>query len=231
MDQISNQISGYTRTLDNYIIGASRNQIASGVLLVVAHACLVYYIIALVPSISPSVEKVINNPFFKIAVLALILISSRISPSIAILLSIAFIVTTNKLVKNVYWENLENGSDTATAVQAAGNVISAQIENTPIVSSVVEPSGTITITPQITSDGTVVNPTIVVAPAVVSTPEGQVVTITPNVHTLSVDSNEHGVKLAPIDFPVTERTVASTEECYPTRQVDMSTVTGLSKDL
>ena len=115
------------------------------------------------------------------------------------------------------------------AINGAINRVNDMVQNTPVVNGVAQSPETIIITPTVvqTSSGpAIVNPQVLISPAVVATPQGQQVIVTPDVKT---------IEKAPVTAPPTPTPVApspdtkeETEGCYPVRKVDMTQVTGLT---
>ena len=182
------------------IIGTVDNSIGSfitkpTIIKGVIHLFLILYAARLAPVPPRQVLVLIENVYFKLACLSLILWSAQFSPSTSILIALAFMVTINYTTTGKVWELMENIDQTQPvaptkeiAISAVSEVMQDQQVNTPIVGSVTQNENTIVITPTIvnTPEGPVVmNPTIVVAPATVSSPSGKKLLVTPQVTTMT----------------------------------------------
>ena len=182
------------------IIGTVDNSIGSfmtkpTIIKGVIHLFLILYAARLAPVPPKQVLVLIENVYFKLACLSLILWSAQFSPSTSILIALAFMVTINYTTTGKVWEMMENIDQTQPvapskdiAISAVSEVMKDQLLNTPIVGSVTQNDNTIVITPTIinTPNGPVVqNPTIVIAPATVSSPSGEKILVTPQVTTMT----------------------------------------------
>lgn len=169
----------------------------------VVHLFLILYAARLAPVPPKQVLILIENVYFKLACMSLILWSAQFSPSTSILIALAFMVTINYTTTGKVWEMMENIAQTQpvapskeVAISEVSQTMQAQVTNTPIVGSVSQNPNTIVITPSIvnTPNGpAVVNPTIVVAPATVSSPSGEKITVTPQVTTMAAPSSAPSV--------------------------------------
>ena len=72
------------------------------------HLFLMLYAAKIAPELPPVVTQLFDNMYFKLVIFALILWTAQFSPSTAILISIAFLVSTNFATKGKVWEFLEN---------------------------------------------------------------------------------------------------------------------------
>ena len=165
---------------------------------------LMLYAARIAPVPPKAVLVLFDNAYFKVFVFSLILWTAQISPSTSILIALAFMVTINYSTTGKIWEMMDNvspGSGTVTptptaptpaiAMQAASTVMADQTNNSTVVTNVAQNPNTMVITPTIvqTPQGpTVLNPSIVVSSAVVSTPSGQQVVVTPSVTSISPSS-------------------------------------------
>jgi hypothetical protein len=230
----------------------------------VIHLLIVLYAAALAPKLPPAVMDLFNNNYFKLFVFALILWTAHVSPTTSILLAVAFMVTMSFATNSKhFWESMEN-TPTPTmldssvvaptkdiAIDSAMAMIKSQVNQTPIVGAMMQNENTIVVQPNIveTSAGkVVVNPTVVVAPAVISGPGGEKVIIKPDV-TFMANDNEVGAPvsvLAPpppaqpmveVPMPATPTPPAPAapvtspgEGCYPIRKYDMAKIMPFDSD-
>jgi hypothetical protein len=186
------------------------------------HLLLVLYAARLAPSLPAEVLALFENGYFKMFVFSLILWTAQFSPSTSIMIAIAFMVTVNHMNKKPLFEFLENTEDpTATpvaptqnlAVDVAQATVASQLQDSATVNAVAQKQETIVVQPSIveTSAGpTIVNPSVVVAPAVVTTPSGEQVAVQPQV--------------TYVDVPQQQVPAAAQEGCFPVRRIDMSKV-------
>ena len=158
------------------------------------------YISQLSPNMPSTVVTVFSNPYFRLVVFALILVAFHISPSLALLLSAAFIMTVNISNNKPVWEFLDNtvgtfSPSTGLGVTTASTNLDSSLANPQPVSGVMQQSATSTIQPSIvnTPNGTVVtNPAVVIAPLAVTQPNGSTVMVTPSVTYVNANSNGSG---------------------------------------
>lgn len=209
------------------IIGTVDNNIGSfmtkpTIIRGVVHLFLILYAARLAPVPPKQVLVLIENVYFKLACMSLILWSAQFSPSTSILIALAFMVTINYTTTGRVWEMMENIAQTQpvapskeVAISAVSQTMQAQVANTPVVGSVSQNPNTIVITPSIVntpSGPAVVNPTIVVAPATVSSPSGEKVTVTPQVTTMAAPTSAPSVTAAaPPAAPVSAPKITPTE--------------------
>ena len=165
----------------------------------IVHLLLILYAARLAPVPPKQVLVLFDNVYFKLVCFSLILWSAQFSPSTSILIALAFMVTVNYTTTGKVWEMMENISQSQPVAPSKDAAMSAmttnmnnQASNAPVVGSIAQNPNTIVITPSViqTENGpAIVNPTVVVAPAMVSTPSGQMVTITPDVTTMSAPTS------------------------------------------
>ena len=77
----------------------------------ILHLILVLYAAKLAPELPREVLSLFANQYFKLFIFSLILWTAQFSPSTAILISLAFMVSMNALNKKKLWEFLENDSE------------------------------------------------------------------------------------------------------------------------
>jgi hypothetical protein len=191
---------------------------------------LLLYATKVAPELPPKVLQWLNNEYIKLLIFVIILVVSNVSPSVALMIAISFMVTLNYLNKKPLWEFLENVENTQVvaqtkeeAVKQTVDQLQAQAVQTPIVQTVSQQQPTIVVQPSIvqTPDGkqSVVNPSVVIAPAVVSSESGQKVVVTPDVTVVKKEDDKK------------EKNIYETESgCFPSRKYDISKVVGNNKD-
>lgn len=220
------------------------------------HMLIILYATKLAPELPESVLQVANNPYAKLFVFSLILWTAKASPSTSILIALAFMITMNYANSRPLWEFLDNvsGYDATDVINApskqaavtfAVDSVNAQTEAPTVVSNVVQKDQTVYITPSIvqTEQGpTVVNPSVVVTPVIVSDTNGKQYVIQPDMtliqHSFVPEKSTAAVALAEQPkMAVTDVNTMSALEippdatgCYPSRTIDMLQVTGVSKD-
>jgi len=77
----------------------------------IVHLLLVLYAARIAPKLPRPVYDLFENQYFKLFILSLILWTAQFSPSISILISLAFIMTINYANKQPIWEFMENVTD------------------------------------------------------------------------------------------------------------------------
>lgn len=227
----------------------------------VVHMLIILYATKLAPELPRSVLNIVQNPYFKLFIFSLILWTAKVSPSTSILVALAFMITMNYANSKPLWEFLDNvgGYDPSeslsapimaptkdAAVSQALESVSKQKEAPLVVDNVVQMKETVYVTPNVvqTDKGPViVNPNVVVTPAIVSDNTGQQYVIQPDM-TLIQHSfiPEKSGSASASDLTKMTADVADVKEmtqadipvdstgCYPPRQFDASKVSGVSMD-
>lgn len=77
----------------------------------IVHLLLVLYAARIAPKLPRPVYDLFENQYFKLFIFSLILWTAQFSPSISILISLAFIMTMNYANKQPIWEFMENVTD------------------------------------------------------------------------------------------------------------------------
>ncbi len=69
---------------------------------------LIVYIAHLSPDVPPSIEKLFQNQYFRVAGFMIIFMFAKVNPALALLLSVAFIMTMNHANNKPLWEMLSD---------------------------------------------------------------------------------------------------------------------------
>lgn len=218
-------------TVNKYMNPLQTNTILRALL----HLMIVIYAAKFAPSLPPQVVQVFQNKYVQIALFAVIMWTVHTSPSTAILLAIAFMVTMNYVNQKPLWEFLDNvtaapsAPSVDTAIATVTQALAEQQATPQTVATVSEKTNAVVITPQIVqteSGPTVVTPNVVIAPSVVSTPQGTPVVVKPNVTVVGGDTTPLFTANVPPEVvettPVT--TVSSDSGCFPARKFDISKI-------
>ena len=226
----------YVKTFDN-TINETLNQYMKKPTFIkgIVHLLLVLYAARIAPAPPTSVLKIFGNQYFKLFVFSLILWTAQVSPATSILIALAFMVSFNYLNQKPMWEFLDNVTAEAPskdiAVASTSAVLNAQVNNTPVVSSVSQTPGTVVIQPQIVdtpAGKVVVNPSVVIAPAMVSNSSGETMMVHPEVSHVSPPSGATSSVAVPTVI-TTETKEQKTEPapvqgCFNLRHFDMANV-------
>ena len=168
----------------------------------VIHLFLVLYAARVAPRPPQVILDLFENQYFKLFFFSLILWTAQFSPSTSLLIAIAFMVTMNYVNKKALWEFMENVESNSTptapskevAIETSTAIVENQVKNTEVVSEINQTPETIVIQPIVTQtpEGgqSVQNPTVVIAPAVVSDANGQKLVVTPDVNMLELPSQQ-----------------------------------------
>jgi hypothetical protein len=221
------------------------------------HMLIILYAARLAPELPRPVLNIVNNPYFKLFIFSLILWTAKASPSTSILIALAFMVTMNYANNKPLWEFLDNvdsydpletvlAPTKDIAVKKAVETVDSQKAAPVVVDNVIQDSKTVYIAPKVvnTQNGpAVVNPTVVVTPAIVSDKTGKQYVIQPDMTLIQhsfvpEQSSAHAANdLSKLTAGVTEvKQVVQSDipvdstACYPPRAVDISKVSGVSKD-
>ena len=213
------------------------------------HLLLMLYATRLAPELPSVVLQLFDNQYFKLFIFAIIIWTAQFSPSTSIMIAIAFMVSVNAATNKPLWEFLENVEDNSVpiapskevAVTTAVSNVDQQMQDLQVVNNVSQQKDTIFVQPSLvdTPNGpALMNPTVVIAPAVV-TKNGETMVIKPDV--TIIEAPKSGPELAQAQAPapalaleqapapelVQEPSAKSAESgCYPARQYDMSSVSG-----
>jgi len=249
----------FDKNLNQAMNGLKSQSIIKGVI----HLLLALYVARLAPELPKEVTDLFGNQYFRLFIFALVLWTAQFSPSTSILIALAFMVSMNYATQKPLWEFLENtqSPDVVTApskdiaVAAATSIMNAQVEETPVVAGVSTNEKTIVIQPSIveTPQGpAVVQPSVVLAPVVVQSSNGEQMTIHPNVSSVVLNGLEGGpapyetvqapapeaapeAAPAPLTVPVQSKEPQAQpaefeQGCYPLRRYDMQKVSPKSSD-
>jgi hypothetical protein len=227
MNKIKTMFNTFDSRVDKVLGQITRPVIIKGVVYIIVQIALILYITQVINMLPQNVLNIMNNDFFKLFMLAMVLWTAQNSPSISILLALAFIITTNYATKGKVWESFDEQAPFISGMTLAPSQDSAIQDSTnslntlpTVVSGISTNQNTINITPSIvnTTQGPMVNiPSVVISPTLVQTPNGQTISVTPNVTTLSVNSN-------------TGSSVLQDTGCFPIRNSDISQVLGIPEN-
>jgi hypothetical protein len=95
----------FNSTIDSFLENYIRKPVFIKGLL---HLVLALYVVRLAPTPPLPVLRLFENPFFKLFIFSIVLWTAQFSPSTAILISLAFLVTMNYVNTGKVWEFLEN---------------------------------------------------------------------------------------------------------------------------
>lgn len=96
---------------------------------------LMLYAVKLAPTPPPVVLQLFTNTYFKLFIFSLILWTAQVSPSTAILIAVAFMITINYTTTGKIWEMMDNTSTQVTPEQSTQAVkVLAQAASSPIAS-------------------------------------------------------------------------------------------------
>jgi hypothetical protein len=104
-------IKNFDSTLEQRMSPLKKTFYLKGIL----HLLIVLYAAKLAPELPNEVLFLFENQYFKLFVFSLILWTAQFSPSTAILISVAFMISMNAVNKKTLWEFLENTSAPAPA--------------------------------------------------------------------------------------------------------------------
>lgn len=178
-------IKYFDKTVNSIMDIFKTNNILKGAL----HLVIILYAARIAPTLPPQVLNLFENTYVKLAVFFIILWTAQSSPSTAILLSLAFLVTMNFVNNKPLLEFLENvniAESTAPTKTMAIEIAKSLIEDSSLksVQMMGQEEKTSIIQPKVveTAEGqAVIIPSVVIAPIIVQTPDGQSVTVTPEV--------------------------------------------------
>lgn len=179
--QVKSQLDKFDKVSQsnlNYVFG---NQWVQSLL----YLLVILYATKFAPSLPRAVIDVIDNQFFKVLVFFFVIWSAKYSPSTALIVSIAFLLTMNYINNMKMFEKMET--------ELKEEVLETELETSMPSEAPQTAEGEVMLPPVViepkvveTKDGTsmVVTPQVVVAPKTIVTPSGQEVVVTPEVTTL-----------------------------------------------
>lgn len=94
--------------IDNTIDQALREVTQPVVVRGLIHLLLALYVVRLAPELPKSLTSVFDNQYLKLLVFAIVLWTAQFSPSTAIMIAFAFMVSVNIAMNKPIWEMLEN---------------------------------------------------------------------------------------------------------------------------
>lgn len=110
----------YFAKVDNMIEPFLENYIRKPVFIKgILHLVLALYVVRLAPQLPLPVLRLFENAYFKLFIFSLVLWSAQFSPSTALLISLAFLVTMNYVNTGKVWEFLENVPASAPSLAPA----------------------------------------------------------------------------------------------------------------
>jgi hypothetical protein len=193
----------------------------------VIHLLLILYAARLAPQLPDQVLELFKNSYFKMFIFSLILWTSQFSPSISILIAVSFMITINFINNKPLLEFMDNVPDVAPTKDMAVNAAMAStqpimVDN--VVHLIGQQDSTSIVQPKIvqTSGGqAVINPSVVIAPLVVTSSSGQSMTITPAVTILTPKNAESPMMqmtqpMAPTPMTMTPPMMQMTQPMAPT---------------
>lgn len=197
VEQIDKRVNVALNTLFKYPI-----------LKAVVQALLILYAARLAPTPPKVILDLFENTYFKVLVFALILWTAQVSPSTAMLIAIAFMITVNYSTTGRLWELMEDVEAPSVEESVAAVVALADSASKPVA-----------------SDATQVEQTALIAVSPIVSDEGKkAVSDLAQQSVVSEAGDPQLVKNA------VETAIKSMEVkgCYPMRNYDMSKVVGLS---
>ncbi len=233
-----NYIQQFDKTINKGLEATLRKpSVVKGVI----HLLILLYAARVAPTLPQPVTDLFTNSYFRLFVFSLILWTAQVSPVTSVLIALAFMVSVNYANQKPLFELLENevviAMDKNTAIDTTVASVQQQVSESPVVDSVVQEKNTMVIQPSIVStpEGTkVITPSIVVAPVVVSTSNGEQVVIKPDVTLVETPASVSAAAPAAAPAVAPVAAPAPTEQpkveempesgCYPIRKYDMSKV-------
>ena len=145
----------YIKQFDNKIESGLKSIIQVNYVSAIAHFLLVLYAAKLAPTLPPVVLDLFNNQYFRLFVFSMILWTANVTPSISILIALAFMVSINAANQQQLWEFLEN-TNTASVdqgVQAVNALAQAAVSPVAVPISDVKPVADIAVSAAKTTEG------------------------------------------------------------------------------
>jgi len=208
----------------------------------IVHLLLVLYVVRLAPSLPQQVLALFENQYFRLFIFSLVLWTAQFSPSTSLLIALGFMITMNYVNEKPLWEFLENTEDNGMPVaesediakEAAVATIEEQLKAPEVITEVVQQSETIVVQP-IVQNGQVVNPNVVVAPAVVQNENGETLVVKPKLQVLGdIEPKQqetpfvqptNAVEMGDETMPAPEEYEKKEQQsCYPLRSFDYSQI-------
>lgn len=125
-------IKTFDKTVDNTLQKIVSPSVVKGFI----HLLLTLYAVRLAPELPVVISNLFTNQYFRLLVFSLILWIARFSPSTAILMSLAFMITVNYATNKPLWEFLENVESEAIKQETKNVITGVESELTTKASSV-----------------------------------------------------------------------------------------------
>lgn len=107
----------------------------------IIHLLLALYVVRLAPELPTRVTSIFNNQYVKLLIFALVLWTAQFSPSTAIMISLAFMVSVNYAMNKPLWEFLENEA----APTPASVPVEEAVQATAVLASAAASPGTLPV--------------------------------------------------------------------------------------
>jgi hypothetical protein len=194
---------------------------------------VILYATKFAPALPRSVMGLVDNQFFQVLVFFLVIFSAKYSPSTALIISIAFLMTMNYVNNMKMFEKMETELKEQVLESELNNTMGDEVPQVAEGEVMLPP---IVVEPKVvsTKDGTpmVVNPQVIVAPKTVIAPNGDKVVVVPEVSTLAAPQPPQPpaplVQQAPQPQPPVQQApqMPYSDACFAMRSYDMNKVSG-----
>ena len=192
------------------------------------------YLHRIAPPTPKYIDVLFKDQYFKLCILALILVIVNVKPLLALGVSFTFLAGMNFINNMPVWEFLDEVEeveveDTPGVIVAPTSDL-AEIQastklNTPIVAESEKKDGKVIVIQPTVTNGVLTTPNVLIAPAVVKDGNGDVSIVQPSVTMVTPQPKE--ITQAPQPKEITQ---APQSSCYPLRKYDMSKVSGYITD-
>lgn len=227
-------------------VGQALTDVTPGVIRGVIHLLLALYAVRFAPDLPKSIQVLFTNQYFRLFIFSLILWTAKFSPTTAIMISVAFMLSVNAATNKPLWEFLENVAEQPVVQQSAP--VQEQSQQPPMEAVVaVQNLAEAAVTPEAAAPAVVIADAEKAINAIQTTEGATAVTqlaeqamlpeAAPSKEVIKVAEKAvldmAGVPAAPAPAatsapaPAQEVAVApvvQAEGCYPVRQYDMSMV-------
>ena len=99
MERVNKFVKTVDSKIDKVLLQLTKPKIVRGVVFIVIQALLILYVTQFAQMLHQPVIKLLNNDFFKLFLLSLVLWTAQFSPSISIMIALAFVITVNQFTK------------------------------------------------------------------------------------------------------------------------------------
>lgn len=192
---------------------------------------VILYATKFAPALPRPIMDLVDNKFFQVLVFFIVIWSAKYSPSTALIISIAFLMTMSYVNNMKMFEKMETELKEQVLESELKNTMDNEIPQVAEGEVMLPP---VVVEPKVvaTKDGTpmVVNPQVIVSPKTVVAPNGEKIVVVPEVNTLSAPQAPQASQAPQAPQASQAPQAPYSDACFAMRSYDMSKVSGYEAD-